>query len=120
MEMCGWCRGCFWASVGSGHDLATLSLPEGICTYLMTRVLGAFGRMPGGLASGVLGMVDGGMMTGTVITCRMLSSAFLAMDTMVLRAAIGALCTDSSSYSIAYPVPSPVSLSVRLVIAEVS
>ena len=41
MEMCGWCRGCFWASVGSGHNLATLSLPEGIHTYLMTRALGS-------------------------------------------------------------------------------
>ena len=60
------------------------------------------------------------MMTGAVITCKMLSSTFLAMDTTALRAAISALCTDSSSYSIACLVPLPVSLSVRLVIAKVS
>ena len=100
--------------------MAALSLPVGIRTYLMTRALGAFGRMPGGLASGVFGAADGGMMTGAVITCKTLSLIFFATDTMALRAAIYVLCTDSSSYSIACPVPLPVSLSVRLVIAEVS
>ena len=65
-------------------------------------------------------MVDGGMMTSMVITCKTLSSTFLAMDTMALWAAVGTLCTDSSLYSIACPVPSPVSLLVRLVITEVS
>ena len=120
MEMCGWCRGCFWASVGSGRGLAALSLPEGMRTYLMMRALGALGRTPGDSASGVVGVADGGVTTGAVITRRTLSSTFLATDTTALRAAIGALCTDSSSYSIAYPVPSPVSLLMRLVIAEVS
>ena len=120
MEMCGWCRGCFWASVGSGRGLTALSHPEGMRTYLMMRALGALGRTPGESASWVVGAADGGVTTGAVITRRTLSSTFLATDTTALRAAIGALCTDSSSYSIAYPVPSPVSLSVRLVIAEVS
>ena len=120
MGMCGWCRGCFWASVGSGRDLAALSLPEGMRTYLMMRVLGALGRMPGKSASGVVGAADGGVTTGAVIIQRTLSSTFLAMDMTALRAAVGTLCTNSSSYSIAYLVPSPVSLSVRLVIAEVS
>ena len=86
----------------------------------MMRALGAFGRMPGRLASGVFGMADGGVTTYAVITRRTLSLTFLAMDTMALWAAIGPLCTNSSSYSIACPVPSLVSLSVRLVIAEVS
>ena len=36
------------------------------------------------------------------------------------RTAAGTLCTDSSSYSIACPVPLPISLLVRLVISEVS
>ena len=45
---------------------------------------------------------------------------FFAMDTMAFQAAVGTLCTNSSSYFIACPVPSPVSLLVRLVIAEVS
>ena len=119
-RMCGWCHGCFWASVGSGRGLAALSLPEGMRTYFMTRALGALGRTPSGSASGVFGSADGGVMTGAVITWRTLSSTFLAMDTMALWAAVGVLCTDSSSYSIAYPVPLPVSLSVRLVITEVS
>ena len=60
------------------------------------------------------------MMTGVVITQKMLSSTFFPMDTTALRAAIGTLCTNSSSYSITCPVPLPVSLSVSLVIAEVS
>ena len=57
--------------------------------------------------------------TSAVITCKTLSSTFFIMDTMVLCADVGTLCTDSS-YSIACLVPSPVSLLVRLVIAEVS
>ena len=59
MEMCGWCLGCFWALVSSGRGLATLSLPIGIHTYLMTRALGALGRAPGGwlLGSSVWRMV---------------------------------------------------------------
>ena len=100
--------------------MAALSLPEGMRTYFMTRALGAFGRTPSGSASGVVGTADGGVTTSTVITRRMLSSTFLAMDTMAFQAAVSALCTDSSSYSITYPVPLPVSLSVRLVITEVS
>ena len=60
------------------------------------------------------------MITGVVITCKTLSLTFFATETSVLRAAVGMLCTDSSSYSIAYLAPLPVSLSVRLVIAEVS
>ena len=86
----------------------------------MMRVLGTFGRMPGGLASWVFGVADGGMTIGVVIKRKTLSLTFFAMDTTVLQAAIGMLCTKSSSYSITYLVPSPVSLSVRLVITKVS
>ena len=97
-----------------------MSLPIGIRTYLMTRALGALGRTPGRLASGIFGAADGGMMTGAIITCKLLSSTFFAMDTMAFQAVVGTLCIDSSSYSITCPVPLPVSLSVRLVIAEAS
>ena len=100
--------------------MATLSLPVGIFTYLMTRALGALGRALGGLATGVFSMVDGSMMTGVVMTCKTLSSTFFAMDNTAFRAAFGTLCTNSSSYYIACPVPSPVSLLVRLVITKVS
>ena len=48
------------------------------------------------------------------------ASTFLAMDTMAFGAAVGTLCTDSSLYSIACPVPLPISLLVRLVITEMS
>ena len=106
--------------VGSGCGLATLSLPVGIHTYLMTRALGALGRMPGGLVSGILSTVESSVMTGVVITRKTLSSTFLATDTTVFQAAVGTLCTNSSLYSIACLVPLPISLSVRLVIAEVS
>ena len=86
----------------------------------MTRALGVLSRASTGLATGVYSVVDDGEMTGAVIIHRILSSAFLDMDTMVFWVAIGTFYTDSSSYSIACPVPSPVSLLVRLVIAEVS
>ena len=66
---------------------------------------------------GCWGLADGGVMTGMVITCKMLSSTFFAMDTMALQAAVGTLCTDSSSYSITCPLPLPISLLVMLVIA---
>ena len=92
----------------------------GIHTYLMTKALGTLGRAPGGLDAGVFGMVDGGMMTSMVITHKTLSLTFFAMETMAFWAAVGTLCTDSSLYSIACLVPLPVSLSVRLVITEVS
>ena len=92
----------------------------GIHTYLMRRALGALSRLCSGLAAGVFSMADGSIMTGMVITHRTLSLNTLAMETMAFRAAVGTLYTDSSSYSIAYPEPSPVSLLVRLVIAEVS
>ena len=91
----------------------------GIRTYLMTRALGTLSRVPSGLATGVFSIVDGGVMTGAIITCKKLSSTFLAMDTMAFQAAVGTLCTNSS-YSIACLVPSPFSLLVRLVIAKVS
>ena len=96
MEMCGWYPSCFRASVSSGHGLAALSLAIGIRTYLMIRTLGAFGRMPGGLASGVFSVADGGVTTGVVITRKMLSLTFFAMDTTALQAAVGILCTESS------------------------
>ena len=98
--------------------MAALSLPIGIYTYLMMRALGTLSRVCCGLAVGVCGMVDCSTMTYVVTICRALSSTFLAMDMMVFRAAIGILCTDSSSYSITCPVPSPISLWVRLVITE--
>ena len=120
MERCGWYLGCFWALISSGHGLATLSLPIGIRTYLMTRALGTLGKVPSGLDTGFFGMADGGVMTGVVITCKTLSSTFFAMDTMALRAAVGTLGTDSSLYSIACPVPLPIILSVRLVVTKVS
>ena len=120
MERCGWCLGCFWALISSGRGLDALSLPVGIHTYLMTRALGALGRAPGGLASGIFSVADGGVMISAVITCKTLSLTFFAMKTMAFWAAVGTLCTNSSLYSIACPVPLPVSLSVRLVIAEVS
>ena len=100
--------------------MAALSLPIGIHTYLMTKALGALRRAPGELATGVFSTVDGGVMTGVVITCKMLSSTFFAMDTIAFQAAVSTLCTDSSLYSIACPMPLPVSLLVRLVNTEVS
>ena len=106
--------------VGSVRGLAALSLLVGIRTYLMTRVLGALSRAPGGLATGVFGTVDGGVMTGAVITHKTLSSTFLAIDTTAFQAAVSTLCAYSSSYSIACPVPLPISLSVWLVITKVS
>ena len=86
----------------------------------MTRALSTLGRAPGGLATGIFGAVDGGVMTGAVITHKMLSSTFFSMDTMAFWAAFGTLCTNYSLYSIACLVLSPVSLLVRLVIAEAS
>ena len=100
--------------------MAALSLPVGIHTYLMTRALGTLSRAHGGLAARVYSVADGGIMTSVVITCRTLSLTFFAMDTMAFWAAVSTLCTNSSSYSIAYLIPLPVSLSVRLVIAKVS
>ena len=91
-----------------------------IHTYLMTRALGALGRALSRLDTGVFGTVDGDMMTGTVIIRKTLSLTFLATETVALRAAVGILCIDSSLYSTACLVPLPVSLLVRLVIAEVS
>ena len=98
--------------------MPTLSLPVGIHTYLITKALGTLSRVHGGLAAGVYGVADCSAMTSAVITFRTLSLTFLAMDTMAFQAAISTLCTDSSSYSIACTVP--ISLLVRLVIAEVS
>ena len=69
--------------------------------------IGTLGKAPGGLTSGVFGAAEGGMMTGAVITHKMLSSTFLATDTMAFRAAVGTLCTYSFSYSIACPCPHP-------------
>ena len=100
--------------------MGTLSLPIGIHTYLMTRVLGTLSRAHGGLAAGVYGMVNCGATTSMVIIRRTLSSNFLGMDTMVFWVAVSTLCTNSSLYSIFCPVPLLISLSVRLVIAEVS
>ena len=100
--------------------MAALSLPVGIHTYLMTRALGTLSRVCSGLAAGFCDAADCDAMTGAVITHRTLSSTFLAIDTIEFWAAIGTLCTNSSLYSIAYPVPLPISLLVKLVITEVS
>ena len=100
--------------------MAALSLPVGICTYLMTRALGALGRMPGRLDAGFFSMADSDMMTGVVVIHKTLSSTFFAMDTMEFQVAFGILCTNSSLYSIACPVPLAVSLLVRLLIAKAS
>ena len=83
MGIYGWC--CYYALAlaGSGHSLAALSLPMGIRTYLMTRALGALRRACSGLAAGVCGAADGGIMTSAVITHRTLSLTFFAMDTKV-------------------------------------
>ena len=108
------------ALASPGRSFAALSLPIGICTYLMMRVLGALSRAHGGLATGVCGTADSGVMTGAVSTCRMLALTFFATDTIAFQAAAGTLCTNSSLYSIACPVPFPISLLVRLVIAKVS
>ena len=86
----------------------------------MTRALGALSRSCSGLTTGICSMADGSLMTGVVITCKTISSTFLAMDTIVFQVVVGTLCTDSSSYSIACPVTLPISHLVRLVIAEVS
>ena len=120
MEICGLYLYCICASASSGRSLATLSLPIGIHTYFMMRALGTLSRTLSGLAAGNFGAADGCVMIGIVIICKMLSSTFFAMDTTVLRAAVSTLCTNSYSYSIACLVPSPISLLVRLVIAEVS
>ena len=100
--------------------MAALSLPVGICTYLMIRGLGALSRANGGLAAGVFSMAEGAIITAMVITCKVLFLTFLVTDTMAFWAAIGTLYTYSSLYSIACPVPLPISLLVRLVIAKVS
>ena len=100
--------------------MTTLSLPIGICTYLMTRALGALKRVLSGLATGLCGTADSSIMTSVVVTCRTLSSTFLAIDIMAFQAAVGTLYTDSSLYSITCPIPSPISLLVRLVITKVS
>ena len=86
----------------------------------MIRVLGAMSKACGWLAAVFFHAVGYGAMTGAVFICKALSTTFLAMDTMAFWAMAGTLCPDSSSYSIACPVPSPASLSVRLVIPEVS
>ena len=119
MEMCGWCLGCFRASVSSGCSLAALSLPVGIYTYSIMRALGTLSRALGGLAARAFSMVDGGVITGMVITCKTLSSTFFATDTTAFQAVVSTLCTNSSSYSRLCPVPLPNSLSVRLVMTEV-
>ena len=80
--------------------MATLKLPIGIYTYLMTRALGALSKVHGGLAAGVCGMVGCSTTTGAVI-CRILSLTFLATDMMAFWVAAGTLYTDSFSYSIA-------------------
>ena len=78
-------------------------------TYLLdNQALGTLSRAPGGLATRVFGAADGGVMTGAVIPRKTLSSTFFAMDTASFRAAVGTLCTDSSLYSIACPVPLPI------------
>ena len=100
--------------------MAALSLPVGMHAYLMMIALGALSRARGRLAAEVFSTMDCGAMTGVVITHRTLSLTFLAMNTMAFWAAIGTLHTNSSLYSIACPVPLPISLLVRLVIAEVS
>ena len=107
-------------SVGSGRSLATLSLLKGIRTYLMTRALGAFGRMPSELASGGVGR--GGWRHDDRCSHHTEDVVFNLLGhghDGRCGAAVGALCTGSSLYSISYPVPLPMSLSVRLVIAEV-
>ena len=68
--------------------------------------------MLGGLVAGAFGMADSGVMTSEVITHNTLLSTFFAMDIMAFQAAVGTLCTDSSSYFIACLVPLPVSLLV--------
>ena len=100
--------------------MATLSLPVGIRTYLMTRALGALSKACSRLAAGVCSAVDCNIKTGVVIIYKTLSLTFLAIDTMVFWAAVGILCTESSSYSIACPVPLHVSPLVSIVIANVS
>ena len=100
--------------------MAALSLPISIHTYFMMRSLGTLSRALSRLAAGVFGRADGGVMTSVVIIRKTLSLTFFDMDTTVFQAAVGTLCTKSSSYSITCPVPSPVSLSVRLVIGKVS
>ena len=65
-------------------------------------------------------MADGGMTTGAVITRKTLSSTFLAMDMMVLRAACRRIVHQLLLIFHHLPGSLPVSLSVRLVIAEVS
>ena len=100
--------------------MAALSLPIGIHTYLMRRALGTLSKVHGGLAAGFCSMVDCCAMTSVVIMHKKLSSTFLAMVTMVFWEAVSKLCSDTSLYSIACPVPLPVSLLVRMVISEVS
>ena len=86
----------------------------------MMRVLGTLSRVHGRLFAGFCGVADGRIITGAFIIYRTLSLTFFAMDTIAYQKDIGMLCTDSSSFSIACPMPSPVSLLFRLVIAEVS
>ena len=103
-----------------GHGFAALSLPIGICTYLMTRVLGAFNKVYSRWAAGFCSALGCGTKTGGVITHKTLSSTFLAMDTIAYRAMAGTLCTNSCSYSISYPVPLLTSLLIKLAIEKVS
>ena len=68
--------------MGSGRSFAALSLPIGMYTYLMTRVLGALSKAYSRLVAGFCSVVDCSAMTGVVIMCRIFSLTFLATDTM--------------------------------------
>ena len=95
-----------------------LSLPIGIYTYLITRAFGAFNNVCSGLATGSYDVAGCGTATGAVITYRILSRTLLATKMRMFWAIAGALCINSSSYSMSCPVPSPGNLLVRLIIAK--
>ena len=86
----------------------------------MSRALCTLNKVCSGLAAGFCCAAGCCVMISTDIICRILFSIFLAMDTMAFRTMAGALCTNASSCSIAYPVTLLVSLLIRLVITEVS
>ena len=88
--------------------------------YLISRSFTAFSKMCSGLAVELDGVAGYSAMNSTLITHRTLSLIFEATDIIAFWVKAGALCTNSSSYPIFCPLPSPASLSVRLKFSKVS
>ena len=108
------------ALASSGHSFVTFSFLDSIHTYLMTRAFGAFSNLYSRLANKLNGMVACSVITDAIIMSWMLSLIFKAKNTATFWGTAVMMCTSSLSYSMSYSMPSPTSLSARLVIAKVS